>query len=35
MGAVGMVLGSLVPTAGNDSYRSHTALHGEHSHSHR
>jgi solute:Na+ symporter, SSS family len=35
MGAVGMVLGSLVPTAGNHSYRAHTAQHGEHSHSHR
>ena len=33
--AVGMVVGSLVPTAGNHAYRAHTARHGEHSHAHR
>jgi solute:Na+ symporter, SSS family len=35
LGAVGMVVGSLVPTAGNHAYRAHTARHGEHSHAHR
>jgi hypothetical protein len=35
LGAVGMVAGSLAPTAGNHAYRSHTARHGEHSHAHR
>jgi len=35
MGAIGMLAGSLVPTAGNHAYRAHTARHGEHSHAHR
>jgi solute:Na+ symporter, SSS family len=35
LAAVGMVVGSVVPTAGNHAYRAHTARHGEHSHAHR
>jgi len=35
LGAVGMFVGSLAPTAGNHAYRAHTARHGEHSHAHR
>jgi Na+/proline symporter len=35
LGAVGMFVGSLAPTAGNHVYREHTARHGEHSHAHR
>jgi hypothetical protein len=35
LAGIGMVVGSLAPTAGNVAYRSHTARHGEHSHAHR
>jgi Na+/proline symporter len=35
LGAAGMFVGSLAPTAGNHAYRAHTARHGEHSHAHR
>jgi Na+/proline symporter len=31
----GMIVGSVVPTAGNHAYRAHAARHGEHSHAHR
>ena len=35
LAGVGMVVGSLVPTAGNHAYLAHSARHGEHSHAHR